>query len=108
MRKLLVSLTATSVLMVGSALVVKAAPVGLGVPAPDRSLIERVGCNGTGDNCRIGMRRERHESGKWSCVPCEGRYEDWDHHGHHYDDRYYDHGHYDDRYYEPRRYPREY
>jgi hypothetical protein len=108
MRKLLVSLTATSVLMVGSALVVKAAPVGLGVPAPDRSLIERVGCNGTGDNCRIGMRRERHESGKWSCVPCEGRYEDWDHHGHHYDDRYYDHRHYDDRYYEPRRYPREY
>ena len=108
MRKLIVGLTATSVLLLGSALVVEAAPVGLGVPAPDRSLIERVGCTRT-DNCPIGKVRRRHESGKWSCVPCEAGYEGWDDHRHHYDDRDYDHRHhYDDRYYEPRRYPREY
>ena len=106
MRKLIVGLTAISVLLLGSALVVEAAPVGLGVPAPDRSLIERVGCTRT-DNCPIGKVRRRHESGKWSCVPCG--YGDWDDHKHHYDDRDYDHrNHYDDRYYEPRRYPREY
>ena len=98
MRKLLVSLTATSVLVIGSALVVKAAPLGLVVPAPDRSSIERVGCRGTGDNCRVGMFRMRHESGKWSCVPCEAGYEGWDDHRHHYDDRYYG----------PRRYPQGY
>ena len=108
MRKLLVSLTATSVLVIGSALVVKAAPLGRVAPAPDRSSIESVGCRGTGDNCRIGMFRMRHESGKWSCVPCEAGYEGWDDHRHHYDDRDYDHRHYDDRYYEPRRYPRGY
>jgi hypothetical protein len=108
MRKLLVSLTATSVLLLGSALVVKAAPLGLVVPAPDRSSIERVGCRGTGDNCRIGMFRMRHESGKWSCVPCEAGYEGWDDHRHHYDDRDYDHRHYDDRYNKTWRYPREY
>ena len=107
MRKLLVCLMAASVLVLGSALVVKAAPLGLGVPAPDRSSIERVGCRGTGDNCPIGFARERHESGRSSCVPC-GRYEDQDYHRHHYDDRDYDHRHYDDRYYAPRRYPREY
>ena len=106
MRKLLVSLTATSVLVIGSALVVKAAPLGLGVRAPDRSSIERVGCRGTGDNCRIGMFRMHHESGKWSCVPCGCG--DWDDHKHHYDDRDYDHRHYDDRYYGPRRYPQGY
>jgi hypothetical protein len=106
MRKLIVGLMATSVLLLGSALVVEAAPVGLDVPAPDRSLIERVGCTRT-DNCPIGKVRRRHESGKWSCVPCG--YGDWDDHRHHYDDRDYDHRHhYDDRYYEPRRYPREY
>jgi hypothetical protein len=102
MRKLLVSLTATSILVLGSALVVKAAPRGPVVPAPDRSSIERVGCRGTGDNCRPGMFRMRHESGKWSCVPCESRYEG-DDHRHHYDDRDYDH-----RYNKTWRYPREY
>jgi hypothetical protein len=96
MRNLLVGLTATSVLVLGSALVVEAAPVSRGVPAPDRSLIERVGCRSNTDNCGIGRTRVRHESGKWSCVPCG--YGDWDDHRHHYDDRYY----------EPRRYPREY
>jgi len=102
--------------VLGSALVVKAAPLGLVVSAPDRSAIERVGCRGTGDNCRIGMFRMRHESGRWSCVPCgpqrygEDRYyeprryrED--------EDRYYEPRRYredEDGYYEPRRYPREY
>jgi hypothetical protein len=100
MRKLLVTVTATSVLVLGSAFVVEAGPVGLG-SARDRSLVERIGCRGTGDSCSIGSHRVRHESGKWSCVPCG------------YGDRDYDHRHYDrdydrDRYYEPRRYPREY
>jgi hypothetical protein len=38
--------------------VVKAAPLGLVVPVPDRSSIERVGCRGTGDNCRVGILKD--------------------------------------------------
>jgi hypothetical protein len=105
MRKLVVTLTAASALVLGSALVVSANPFSLGASSPDHSSIEKVGCSRSSSNeaCPYGYTPRGH-----GCEPCGwnqrhgSRYRDWDERG-------YDHRHrYDDRYYEPRRYPREY
>jgi len=104
MRKLVVTLTAASALVLGSALVVSANPFSLGASSPDHSSIEKVGCSRSSSNetCNYGYTPRGH-----GCEPCwnerhGSRYRDWDERG-------YDHRHrYDDRYYEPRRYPRGY
>jgi hypothetical protein len=105
MRKLVVTLTAASALVLGSALAVSANPLGLDAFSPDHSSIEKVGCSRRSSNetCPYGYTPRG-----YGCVPCGNgygsRYHDWD-------DRYYEHKRYRDyneRYYEPRRYPREY
>jgi hypothetical protein len=58
MRKLVVTLSAAA-LIIGSAGLVKATPLVMGVPSPNQSPIERVGCTRSGDNCPIGFAIKR-------------------------------------------------
>jgi hypothetical protein len=107
MRKLVVTLTAASALVLGSALVVSANPFSLGASSPDHSSIEKVGCSrsSSNDTCPYGYTPGRH-----GCEPCGwnerhgSRYRDWD-------ERYYKprrYRDYDHGYYGPRKYPRSY
>jgi hypothetical protein len=109
MRKLVVTLTATAALILGSAGLAKATPLLIGAESPNQSPIESVGCTRTGDNCPIGFAIKRHGGGSWSCVPCSGK----QNYGSRYRDRDEEYSEprryreYDERHYAPR-YPREY
>jgi len=62
MRKLVVTLTAASALVLGSALVVSANPFSLGASSPDHSSIKKVGCSrgSSNDTCPYGFKPRGH------------------------------------------------
>jgi hypothetical protein len=110
MQKLVIALTATTALGLGSAVgVVKATPLtgSIATPSQEFSPIQKIGCERAGENCPYGYRIVKGRGHGWSCEPC------WPQHGPKYwrwgevdyEPRHY--RDYDDRYYEPRHY-REY